>query len=182
MLVKDCVTTIGGIRFFGAFLRWSALFYFQGGIKVDIYRVAFIGHRVIPHQYGLENKIEIIVRDMLREKEYVEFLVGRNGEFDIMAAAVVKRVRESVGSDNSSLILIQSYIMKDDKYYEKYYDGIEYPIDSNTHPKAAITARNRWMIENADVLVAYVEKDRKGGAYTAMKYMEKLQKKIVNLA
>lgn len=149
---------------------------------MDIYRVAFIGHRVIPHQYGLENKIEIIVRDMLREKEYVEFIMGRNGDFDIMAAAVVKRVRESVGSDNSSLILVQPYVMKDDNYYEKYYDCIEYPIDRGTHPKAAITARNRWMIENADVLVAYVEKDRKGGAYTAMKYMEKLQKKIVNLA
>ena len=149
---------------------------------MDIYRVAFIGHRVLTHQYGLEDKIERVVRDIIREKEFVEFLMGRNGDYDIMAASTVKRVRESVGSDNSSLILILPYRMKDDEYYEKYYDVIEYPIDINTHPKAAITARNRWMIENADLLVAYVEKDRKGGAYTTMRYMEKLQKKTVNLA
>ena len=39
--------------------------------------------------------------------------------------------------------LIQPYPMKDDPYYEKFYDEIWYPIDGKTHPKAAITKRNQ---------------------------------------
>ena len=37
------------------------------------------------------------------------------------------------------------------------------------------------MIENAGLLVAFVEQERKGGAYTAMKYAEKQNKEIINL-
>jgi hypothetical protein len=72
--------------------------------------------------------------------------------------------------------------MKDDPYYEKFYDEIWYPIDSKTHPKAAITKRNQWMIDNADLLVAYVEPDRKGGALTTLKYAQKQGVEIINLA
>ena len=71
--------------------------------------------------------------------------------------------------------------MKDDIYYKNYYDEIYYPIDRNTHPKSAITKRNRWMMENSDLLIAYVEDGRKGGAMTALRYAEKLGVKIINL-
>ena len=38
------------------------------------------------------------------------------------------------------------------------------------------------MIDNADLLVAYVEPDRKGGALTTLKYAEKKGVEIINLA
>jgi len=47
---------------------------------MDIYRIAFIGHREINGYYQLEDKIGQIARDMLCEKEYVEFYVGRRQE------------------------------------------------------------------------------------------------------
>ena len=72
--------------------------------------------------------------------------------------------------------------MKDDPYYEKFYDEIWYPIDSKTHPKSAITKRNQWMIDNADLLIAYVEEGRNGGAMTTLKYAEKKGIEIINLA
>ena len=119
---------------------------------------------------------------MLHDKSFVEFYMGRNGDFDISAASAIKRAKKAVGDHNSYLILIQPYRMKDDHYYEKYYDEVQYPVDFTTHPKAAITKRNRWMIENADLLIAFVEEGRKGGADTALKYAKKLEKEIINLA
>ena len=48
------------------------------------------------------------------------------------------------------------------------------------HPKSAITLKNRWVVDFSDLVIVYVEKS-KGGAYTAMKYAEKQNKKIINL-
>ena len=50
---------------------------------MEIYQVAFIGHRRIDAYEHLEDRIEQIARDLIRQKEYVEFYVGRNGDFDI---------------------------------------------------------------------------------------------------
>ena len=72
--------------------------------------------------------------------------------------------------------------MKDDEYYEKFYDEIQYPVDSRTHPKAAITRRNRWMIENSELLVAFVEEGRTGGAMATLKYAQTRDVEIINLA
>ena len=150
--------------------------------QMDIYRIAFIGHREIYGHYDLNNKLEQIARDMIHEKDYVEFLVGRNGDFDILVASAIKKAQKALDRNNSSLILLQPYKMKNDEYYEKFYDEIWYPVDSKTYPKAAITQRNRFMIDNADLLVAYVEERRKGGALTTLKYAHKQGVEILNLA
>ena len=49
------------------------------------------------------------------------------------------------------------------------------------HRKGAITKRNRWMVEQADIFICYVEKEE-GGAYAALEYAQKLNKQIINLA
>ena len=149
---------------------------------MEIYRIAFIGHREIYGHYRLEEKIEQIAREKLHEKEYVEFYVGRNGDFDISVASAIKRAQKAIGHHNSCLILVQPYPMKDDEYYEKFYDELQYPVDSKIHPKAAITKRNQWMIENTELLVAFVEEGRKGGALTTLKYAQKNGVEIINLA
>ena len=149
---------------------------------MDIYRIAFIGHRYIEGQYRLEDRIEDIIREKLHTKEYVELYVGRNGDFDISVASATKRAQKALGNQNSCLVLLQPYPMKDDEYYEDFYDEVWYPVDPKTHPKLAITKRNQWMIDNADLLVAYVEPDRKGGALTTLKYAQKHGVEIINLA
>ena len=149
---------------------------------MNIYRIGFIGHRYIEGHYDLEDKIENIIKEELYTNEYVELYVGRNGDFDISAASAIKRAQDALGHHNSSLVLLQPYPMKDDPYYEKFYDEIWYPIDSKTHPKAAITKRNQWMVDNSDLLVAYVEDGREGGALTTLKYAERRGIEIINLA
>ena len=130
---------------------------------MDIYQIAFIGHRRICSHFDLEAKIEQIVRNYIKEKDFVECYVGRNGDYDILAASAIKRAQRATGRQNSRLILVQPYPMKDDEYYEDYYDELAYPISHHVHPKAAITKRNQWMIDHARLLIAFVEAEKEGG-------------------
>ncbi|MBR6681192.1 MAG: DUF1273 domain-containing protein, partial [Clostridia bacterium] len=66
------------------------------------------------------------------------------------------------------------------EYYEQYYDEIYMPIEK-VHYKAAITKRNEWLVDNSDLLVAYVNKDF-GGAHNTLRYSEKIGVPIINVA
>lgn len=146
----------------------------------EIYRVSMIGHRVV-EDYGIEEKLHELFRELLRTKEYVEFYLGRNGDFDILAASVIKRLQKNYRNDNSALILVLPYPVKDYEYYEKYYDEIIIPKELyGTHPKAAITERNRWMVTNTDVLVAYIRKES-GGVASCVHKAETLDRKIIKI-
>ena len=41
------------------------------------YTVSFFGHRIIEDFNRVEKKAETLIRDLILQKEYVEFLVGR---------------------------------------------------------------------------------------------------------
>ncbi len=148
---------------------------------MDIYRVAFIGHRDMPYTRQLEEGLEEALCRLLRSQEYVEFYMGRNGDFDILAASAVKRAQNRCGHHNSTLILVLPYSMKDVEFWEAFYDEVMIPVEGDVHPKAAIIKRNEWMMDNADLLIAYVE-SRSGGAYTAVARAEKRGVPVLNLA
>ena len=150
---------------------------------MEIFRIAFIGHRRIDDLRRVEDQIQKIIQQNLRSKDFVELFVGRNGDFDIAVASAAKRAQNACGNENSALILVQPYPMKDDPYFEKFYDELQYPIErAETHPKAAITKRNRWMIDQADLLVAYVHPNQHGGAHTALQYARQRGVPTLNLA
>ena len=145
------------------------------------YSVAFIGHRRIEREWHLAERLEEMTMALLEKHEYVEFLIGRNGDFDIMAASAVKRAQKRFGSESSSLNLVLPYRVKDEEYYAKYYDDILYPISPNVHFKAAITKRNEWLVNHAHHIIAYV-KTFSGGAYTALEYAKAKRVDFINLA
>lgn len=53
---------------------------------MDIYTVSFFGHRLVERASEIEVGLEILLHDLIMQKQYVEFLVGRDGEFDLLAA------------------------------------------------------------------------------------------------
>jgi len=148
----------------------------------DTYRVVLFGHRDFNEHRTLDEQLFPLLKDLIRTKPYVEIYIGRNGAFDLYAATVVKRVQIAMGKANNVFICVLPYPEKDMKYYEKYYDSLMIPESiGRSYPKDAIKKRNRWMVEQADLFVCFVER-KKGGAYTALKYAEKLEKQIVNFA
>ena len=73
---------------------------------LDTYTVTFIGHRYIDNMFRIESRLEDIIRDLIQEHEYVEFLVGRDGEFDQIVSSTVLRVKRQVGNKNSALVWV----------------------------------------------------------------------------
>lgn len=145
----------------------------------EIYRVALLGHRDFNAHRQLEERLVPLLEDLMRRKPFLEIHIGRDGEFDVFAASVVKRVQSRLGSNNCDLILVLPYGKKDIQYYEDYYDCVCTPIYA--YPKLAISKRNEWMVERADLILCYIERES-GGAYKAVKYAIKLGKEVVNLA
>ena len=77
----------------------------------EIYRVSMVGHRVV-EDYSVEERLHELFRELLRTKEYVEFYLGRNGDFDILAASMIKRLQKNYRGDNSVMILVLPYPVK----------------------------------------------------------------------
>ena len=153
---------------------------------MKLFTVAFFGHRYIDNMLAVEERLEEIIRSLIRDKEYVDFVVGRNGDFDQYVSSTVLRCKKNYRDDNSSLVLVLPYASAEyannQDYYEEYYDDIEVSFEaSKAHPKAAIQIRNREMIDRADLIVCYIER-KNGGAYKTIQYAEKIGKPIINIA
>ena len=61
---------------------------------MEIFTVSFFGHRKVSQFSLVEERLEAVIQRLLEEKEYVEFLVGRSGEFDQLASSAVRRTYE----------------------------------------------------------------------------------------
>ena len=146
-----------------------------------IFTVSLFGHRAIDDLWELERQLSPIIKELMQTKSYVSFLIGRNGEFDEFAASVIKLTRRELGNENNDVTLVLPYTVSAIKDYDKYYDNIIIPESIyGAHPKSIITLKNRWMIEQSDCVIAYVKHNR-GGAYSAIKYAERLNKDVINL-
>ena len=148
---------------------------------MTIFTVSLFGHRKIEDLWQLNKQLAPIIKELIQTKQYVSFLIGRNGEFDEFAASVIKCVQKEVGKENNDITLVLPYTVANLEYYENYYDNVIIPENVyGVHPKSAISLKNRWMIEQSNLVIVYVEHDQ-GGAYAAIKYANKLNKEIVNL-
>ena len=147
-------------------------------------KVAFFGHRYIEDVLAIEQQLLPILQELFENHMFVDFYVGRNGEFDEIAASLVRLVQRANKDRNcamTTLTLVLPYPTKDMEYYEKYYDDIIiYEAEKKPHFKRAITERNCFMIDMVDLVIAYVDK-QEGGAYQAMRYAQLQSKELVVL-
>lgn len=152
----------------------------------DIFTVSFFGHRSIDRYREVEQEVSRIVRSLIRDHEYVDFLVGRDGDFDQIVTAEVRRIKRDVYDANSSLIWVMPYDKAEYKQnresFDAYYDEVETcPESDGAYPKAAIQIRNRSMVDRSDLVVFYVT-HQSGGAFQTMKYAESIGKDMLNIA
>ena len=59
---------------------------------MNIYTVCFFGHRYIERGTEIENRLDKLLHDLITQKEYVDFLIGRDGDFDLLASAAIKQI------------------------------------------------------------------------------------------
>ena len=150
------------------------------------YAVSFFGHRQIDNVFAIEERLETMIRELLLSKEYVEFLIGRDGDFDQLVASTVRRCKRAIRDDNSALVLILPYptaeFLNNEQSFHEYYDEIEICAESaEKHFKSAHQTRNRSMVDRSDLVVFCVERNS-GGAYQTMQYAKKVNANIINLS
>ncbi len=134
----------------------------------------------------MEKKLEAKITELIQKKQYIEFLVGREGEFDILAASVVRRVKKQMDYGNCSLIWMLPYMKAEfcdnEKEFLEYYDDVEICEQSaKAHYKSAMQIRNRAMVDRSDLIICCIQ-HKSGGAYKTVRYAEQKLKRVVNIA
>lgn len=155
-------------------------------IRMEVYTVSFFGHRVVEDPISLEKELSKLILSLMQRKEYVAFLVGRNGDFDQIVSSTIRRCKREYRCDNSAHILVLPYLTAEyrdnEASFQDYYDEIEVcEIASGSHFKSAFRMRNQAMVDRSHLALFYV-KHSNGGAYQAMRYAVRKDKPYINLA
>ena len=88
------------------------------------FTVSFFGHRQIDNFRLIEDKLDELIHRLLSEKEYVEFLVSRDGDFDQLVSSAVKRAKRNFRDDNSSLVWVLPYSTAELRMNLKNFRGL----------------------------------------------------------
>lgn len=150
---------------------------------MNICTVSFLGHRKIENISEIEKKLFSVINNIIKNHDYVKFLVGREGEFDLLASSVISKV--TAGNHNTYTVLVLPYMKagyRDHKQnYLCCYNEIEICEESATaYPKSAIHIRNKTMIDRSDIVVCCIN-HQNSGAYKAFRYAESLSRHIINI-
>ena len=150
------------------------------------FTVAFFGHKHIEDPHELEKCLDDHILWLLTKKEFVKFLVGRDGDFDQLAATAVRRMRNQYRADNSALALMipdltPDYIDNVDSA-ENCYTEIEVCIPATmVRPKYMIQTRNQEMIEKSDLILCYITHESPV-AWKTVQHAILQGKMVINLA
>lgn len=114
----------------------------------------------------------------------VEMYLGGYGAFDAFAYSCCKKYQSI--HKKAKLVFVSPYLPNNEQgdywmYQKARYDEVLYPEIEEKPIKFAITYRNRYMVDQADCVIAYVEHDW-GGAYQTYQYAKRKNKPIFNLA
>ena len=147
--------------------------------------ITFVGHGTLNISTELSLKIKAAIKSSIRGKDKVTFYCGGYGDFDNHCACLCREIKKT--NSNCEVVFVTPYLTPSQQDKMKYlldaklYDTTVYPPLENVLPRFAISKRNEWMVEQADIIIAYVSHDY-GGANKTLKYALKKKKRILNIA
>ena len=144
--------------------------------------VAFCGHSQINKSMELQEQILSLLHNEVGDRP-AQMYLGGYGEFDAFAYDCCKKYKDT--HPRVTLVFVSPYLsvgyQKNRLQHEKSrYDEIIYFGIEEKPKKYAISYRNRYMVEKADVVVAYVSHTW-GGAYATYQHAKRKGKRIFNL-
>ena len=138
--------------------------------------VTFCGHSDFFESIKYENLlIDILEREIGACS--AEMYLGGYGGFDSFAYACCKKFKSR--RPNISLVFITPYLNVDPILVQNY-DSVIYPALEEKPKRYAISYRNKFMVEKADLIIAYINHNW-GGAYKTYEYAMRKSKRIINL-
>ena len=141
---------------------------------------AFFGHRDTIITPDLENKLESVVCDLI-ESGMNEFWCCEQGTFDWLSRTVMLRLKKSCPDIYICYVLAYPCSKEKLKWIEEHFEIIYPEVVASAPRRFAITRRNTYIAENADIIVCYIDHPF-GGAYKAIQTAKRHKKTIINLA
>lgn len=139
----------------------------------------FFGHKDAPS--SIYDKLEEAIEKIIAEDEVTGFLVGNQGQFDSMVLTALRRMKEKYPHISYNVVL--AYMPAEKEEWHPYEFGetmLPEGIES-VHPRYAISWRNKWMVNEAEFVIAYITHSW-GGAARYMEMAAKKGKQIINIA
>ena len=138
--------------------------------------VTFCGHSQYVDTGEDEQKILTLLSQLVGDSP-AELFLGGYGAFDDFARKCGRKYQKE--HPDTKLVFVTPYINKSAE--KNMYDEIIYPPIEDKPLKFAIFYRNKWMVENADFVIAYITHTW-GGAYQTYKQAKHQKKQIYNLS
>lgn len=145
----------------------------------------FAGHRQV-FESKIEEKIRNALESLVEMGSRLVFLNGGMGQFDALCASAVRSLKKRHPEKEIQLCLVIPYlsdkINAEKSFLQAVYDEILMPEGLEyAHYKAAVSKRNRWMVDQADCLISYIIRQY-GGAYQTYRYAQRKSIPIINVA
>ena len=146
--------------------------------------ISFVGHRSLCGGNTLLEGVRKAVIESTDPDDKIVCLVGGYGDFDdlcVRACRLIKQERKKC-----QIVFVTPYITVAQQGKIKglmeleIYDSVIYPPLEKVPPKLAIIKRNEWMIDQSDLVVAYVVRSF-GGAYQSLNYAYRKKKRVIQL-
>ena len=135
----------------------------------------FFGHKDTPKE--IEPTLRSTLIDLIENKKVNVFYVGNNGNFDTMVRRQLEDLSQLYAITYS---VVLAYLPTEKNKYDDLTNTI-YPEVIETVPKRfAISWRNKWMIQQSDIVVTYVTHNF-GGAAKFKALAEKLGRIIYSI-
>ena len=144
--------------------------------------IIFCGHSNCLFSDEEKEKLKQLLIKEIRKNPTCKFYLGGYGDFDSLCLRTLRELKTDF--PDIELLFITPYL---DKNYSKlelakyYYDDIIFPPIENVPRKFAILKRNEWMVDSADLVIAYV-KYSWGGAAKTLEYAKRKKVPLVNIA
>ena len=148
----------------------------------------FTGHRNIPlDQYQqIADKTEKAIETLIKQG-YTIFCAGGALGYDTIAEKIVLNLKKKY--TNVQLILVLPCLSQAERWSDsdkKVYEDIKARADkviytSQTYTRYCMHVRNRYLVDGSSACICYLTQDKGGTVYT-VKYAEKNNLKIINVA
>ncbi len=143
--------------------------------------LSFFGNRDF-FEFQIDRKKLINLINNIIKEEKVDVYLGLQGNFDSFALSVCREMK--LTNDKIKIYFVppyfDSYIKRMKEITDYYFDGIILPEISIKPERFAIIRRNKWIIDQSDVVFCYTISNF-GGAYTCLKYAQSHNKKVIDL-
>jgi hypothetical protein len=146
--------------------------------------ITFCGHKDISDRQFILRKLIETLESYFKGQLPITFYCGGYGDFDNVTSEAIDILKKKYTEVKAEKIFVTPYITP--AYQErisnmkKFYDDVVYPPLENVPLRFAISRRNEWMVENSNVVIAYV-KYSWGGAAKTLAYAKRKHKQIINI-